>query len=254
MSSHTHTPTPPIDTLKTLQLNTRRSSAVIHSLLNDPLTLSFHFLLLQEPYIYPHSNLPITHSAWTPFYPNISSLQDATDAEDTTIKCLVYANKAIPTTALIPSPTLSNCITAVQYVSADHTFTLVSAYAPPKQAHKLRPLRHLLQHRPPTTNHHLLIGMDSNVHHPLWNPPTYAHSHREAEDLIQLMSESGLTLCSQSGVPTFYPPNLDHANTTIDLTWVSPVCADWVTSCETDVAHAYSHLSDHAAILTLKQS
>lgn len=92
--------------------------------------------------------------------------------------------------------------------------------------------------------------MDCNVHHPLWNPPAYSHSHQEADDLIQLMAESGLSLCSQSGVPTFYPPHLNHANTTINLTWVSPTCADWVTSCETDVAHVYSHLSDHAAILT----
>lgn len=70
MSSHTHAPLSPIEHLKVLQLNTRRSSAVIHSLLNDPLTLSFHFLLLQEPYIYPYSNLPFTHSAWTAFYPD----------------------------------------------------------------------------------------------------------------------------------------------------------------------------------------
>lgn len=146
--------------MKILQLNTRRSSAVIHSLLNDPLTLSFHFLLLQEPYIYPHSNLPITHSAWTPFYPDTSSLQAATSPEDTTIKCLVYANKFIPTTALSPTPTLSNCITAVKYTSANHTFTLVSAYAPPKQAHKLWALRHLLNRSPPSPTHHVLIGMD----------------------------------------------------------------------------------------------
>lgn len=59
------------------------------------------------------------------------------------------------------------------------------------------------------------------------------------------MTEAGLSLRSQCGVPTFYP-----ANTTIDLTWVSATCLDWVVTCLTDVEHQYSHLSDHAAIAT----
>lgn len=250
MNSHTRTDSSPTEPLKILQLNTRRCSAVIHSLLNDPLTLPFHFLLLQEPYIYPHSNLPITHLAWVPFYPDISSLPTATSPEDTTIKSIIYVNRRIPTTALATTPTLSNCITAVQYTSGAHTFTLTSAYAPPKQAHKLHPLCRLLQTRPPTLTNHILIGMDCNVHHPLWNPETYSHTHREAEDLISMMAESGLSLSLQCGVPTFYSPNLNHTNTTIDLTWVSPACADWITACETDIAHNHSHLSDHVAILT----
>lgn len=163
---------------------------------------------------------------------------------------MIYVNKTIPTTSLATTPTLSNCITSILYTSALHTFTVVSAYAPPKQSHKLQPLCHLLHSRPPSSTHHFLIGMDSDVHHPLWNPTTYSHTHREAEDLIQLMQESGLSLRSQCGVPTFYPPHLNHTNTTIDLLWISPACADWVTSCVTDVSHTHSHLSDHAAILT----
>lgn len=250
MNRHTLTAPTPIDSLNILQLNTRRSNAVVQSLLNDPLTLSFHFLLVQEPYIYPHSNLPVTHSAWTPFYPDTTTFPPAASPEDTTIKSMIYVNKHVPTTSLATMPTLSNCITSIQYTLARHTFTVVSAYAPPKQSHKLQPLRQLLQHNPPSRTHHVLIGMDSNVHHPLWNPAAYSHTHREAEALIQLMQESGLCLQSQCGVPTFYPPHLDHANTTIDLMWVSPACADWVTSCVTDVSHTHSHLSDHAAILT----
>lgn len=90
--------------------------------------------------------------------------------------------------------------------------------------------------------------MDCNLHHPLWNPPTYKHTHREAEDLIGIMSEAGLSLRSECGIPTFYPSNLAHASTTIDLQWVSPTCLDWAVSCVTDVEHTFSHLSDHAAI------
>lgn len=92
--------------------------------------------------------------------------------------------------------------------------------------------------------------MDCNLHHALWNPPTYSHTHREAEDLILTMGEAGLDLRSEKGIPTFYPANPAHANTTVDLLWLSAACHGWATSCTTEVDHTYSHLSDHAAILT----
>lgn len=226
MSNHTvtHPPTK-TPTINVLQLNTRRSSTVIHSLLNDPCTLRFHFLLIQEPYIYPSTSLPIAHASWTPFLAQIPTGPVPACPEDTTVKSMIYANRSIPTTATSSLPTLSNCITAVDYAIPGHMFTLISAYAPPKQAHKLQDLKSVLKAHPHHSHRHVLIGMDCNLHHPLWNPPTYFHTHREAADLIDLMTESGLNLRSQCGVPTFYPPppNNNHRNTTIDLTWISPV-------------------------------
>lgn len=232
-----------------LQLNTRRSSTVIHSLLNDPVTSSFHFLLLQEPYIYPSSNSPITHPSWVPF---LTATPDCSAAppEDSTIKSLIYVNKCIPTTALTPLNTSSNCIAALTFSFNEHLIILISAYAPPNQAHKLDQLRHILRANPSSPTKHLLVGMDSNLHHPLWNPPSYKHTHREAESLLITMLEVGLSLQSTPGIPTFYPPQLSHANTTIDLVWISPTCYDWAVCCVTDVDLVFSHLSDHAAITT----
>lgn len=46
--------------------------------------------------------------------------------------------------------------------------------------------------------------MDSNLHHTLWNLAAYTHTHthQEDEELISLMNEPGLLLCSNKGVPT----------------------------------------------------
>lgn len=252
MNSHTHRMLPPTDNkLSILQLNTRRSWVVTHSLLNDPASSRFHFLLIQEPYISPMSKLPITHSNWTSILPDLPA--DAANAppEDSTIKTLIYANKAIPTTAISLVKTHSNCVTATKLLLGEHSITLISSYAPPKQAHKLEDLRPLLS--PPHTlsrTAHVLVAMDCNLHHTLWNPPSYSHTHREAEDLILTMSAAGLDLRSECGVPTFYPPNPNHANTTVDLTWISSHLFDWATLCQTDIDFTHSHLSDHAGIIT----
>lgn len=101
-----------------------------------------------------------------------------------------------------------------------------------------------------TPMHHLMIGMDSNLHHPLWNPSFYPHSHRETNNLISMMVKEGLSIRLACGLPTFYPPHLTYANTTMNLTWISPMCMYWDTSCDTNVTHQFSHLSDHTAILT----
>lgn len=236
------------NTLRVLQLNTRRSSAVTHSLLNDPNTLLFHFLLLQEPYIFPASNRPIAHPCWAPVLPHVPSGTSGLGPEDTTIKSLIYVNKKIPSTSIKPVNTFSNCISAVYYSLHTHDFLLISAYAPPKQAHKLTKLYDVLKAHPSSLTKHHIVGMDSNLHHPLWNPTSYKHKHHEADDLIEMMSEAGLGLRSMCGTPTFYPPATTHANTTIDLTWMSSPCLEWATSCVTDVRHEFSHLSDHAAI------
>lgn len=221
----------------------------MHSLLNDPATASFHFLLIQEPYISPFTVKPVSHANWILILPDHPSCPPNAAPEDKTTKSLIYANRSIPSTALSSITTNSNCVAAAQLSIADHRFTIISAYAPPKQSHKLADLRPLLK-SPPSPTCHTIVAMDCNLHHALWNPPTYAHTHREADDLILTMGEAGLDLRSECGVPTFFPSNSTHANTTVDLLWLSPTCHGWATLCQTDTDHNFSHLSDHAAILT----
>ncbi|EGG08976.1 uncharacterized protein MELLADRAFT_61521 [Melampsora larici-populina 98AG31] len=96
----------------------------------------------------------------------------------------------------------------------------------------------------------VLLGMDSDLHHPMWNSLGYAHTHRESEDLISIMNTAGLLLRSKAGVPTFTSNNAQGSQTTVDLQWTSPECYDWATTCVTDTQFKHSHFSDHMAILT----
>ncbi|KAG0141951.1 hypothetical protein CROQUDRAFT_98127 [Cronartium quercuum f. sp. fusiforme G11] len=83
-----------------------------------------------------------------------------------------------------------------------HHLTIISAYAPPKQSQKLNSLPPLLAN---SQHNQVLVRMDSNFHHALWNPPNYLNTHVEADNLIQMMAEAGLELCSEPHIPTFYP-------------------------------------------------
>lgn len=101
-----------------------------------------------------------------------------------------------------------------------------------------------------TTRGPVLLGMDSNLHHPTWNPPKYDHSHQASEELILLAATHHLTLRSELGVPTFYATSDCQSNTTIDLVWTNDEAYGLATSCVTDVSFEHSYSSDHAAILT----
>lgn len=111
----------------------------------------------------------------------------------------------------------------------------------------MKPLRDILA----TTNPEpTLVGMDSNLHHMMWNPPSYTHAHRESDKLIALMNDAGLLLRSEAGTPTFVPRQARSGQTTVDLQWMSLSCYDWATVCKTDCEFHYSHFSNHLAIVT----
>ncbi|KAG0145934.1 hypothetical protein CROQUDRAFT_93261 [Cronartium quercuum f. sp. fusiforme G11] len=141
MSEHTRLHEQPDEAMvNVLQLNTHHSSAVTHSLLND---------------MNRQAN-----------------------------KRGIYINKRIPTSAYTQVETGSNCIAAVEVridllktasnLTPPLTLALISAYAPLKQVSKLDALPPLLKNSP---THQVLVGMDSNLHHPLWNPLNYLNVH-----------------------------------------------------------------------------
>ncbi|KAG0143535.1 hypothetical protein CROQUDRAFT_10183, partial [Cronartium quercuum f. sp. fusiforme G11] len=63
----------------------------------------------------------------------------------------------------------------------------------------------------------VMVGMDCNLHHPLWNPPDYLDVHCKSDHLISMMADAGFDLQSEPHIPTFYPPNPNHSNTMVDL-------------------------------------
>lgn len=77
-----------------------------------------------------------------------------------------------------------------------------------------------------------IIGMDANLHHPMWNPVTYHHTHPLAKELIKIQGKAGFKIKSQRKVPTFFP-RARGKPTTIDLTWINFEIAKRVVKCTT---------------------
>jgi len=64
---------------------------------------------------------------------------------------------------------------------------------------------------------HIILG-DFNLHHPLWNDPTYDKHHYIADDLVDIASEIGAVLYTPQGLATRNCQRGTHREkTTIDL-------------------------------------
>lgn len=240
-----HQPATP--TIRVLQLNTHRSHHVTTALFNDPLTRSFHLLLIREPPTRWLASKPVSDPNWHTIEPVTDSTY--TPDDNSQIRSVIYVNNTLPSFSF--SPLLTNSLNiagvklALPYPHPPIHF--ISAYLPPGQAHTMQPLQPILA----SINRRLVVlGMDSKLHHPIWNPANYTHTHREANDLLQLTAQHGLLLRSEPGVPTHFSNNRQGSETTIDLQWHSPACYDWATVCSTDTTLTHSHFSDHAAIIT----
>jgi hypothetical protein len=64
-----------------------------------------------------------------------------------------------------------------------------------------------------------MIGIDSNLHHDLWNLPGYHHVHQSAESLITMCGQKGFRIISDKHTPTFV--SIRGSCTTIELTWAN---------------------------------
>ena len=49
---------------------------------------------------------------------------------------------------------------------------------------------------------HVVVG-DFNLHHPMWTKPGYEHRHEEADQLVELATETGLELLLPQGTTTY---------------------------------------------------
>ncbi|MBW0514092.1 hypothetical protein O181_053807 [Austropuccinia psidii MF-1] len=90
-----------------------------------------------------------------------------------------------------------------------------------------------------------LIAIDLNLHNPLWNPPSYRHSHPEAKKLLKIMEGKRFHLSSPLGIPTFLG---NHGSaTTIDHLWSNPKAKNSITLTHIQLNN---HASDHQLIET----
>ncbi|MBW0488302.1 hypothetical protein O181_028017 [Austropuccinia psidii MF-1] len=239
------TPTPSDDEDQTLtrhpyrpsffQLNCHNRFDSTMSVLNTELT---HMaLLLQEPWTNPYDWLPPTHQNWHRYTPRMTP----TNRNERSRAC-IYINKSIPSHQIHYLPDNNDLLCWVTINNSHPSIpkiTLLSLYNTPTKFDGLLPLQTWLnsasRRDTPT-----FIMTDSNLHHRLWNPPHYSHTHPEAKNLIKMCGKKGFTLISPKQVPTGRP-------TTIDLTWANHIARHLHPETSTRLNN---HSSDHQPIIT----
>ena len=71
----------------------------------------------------------------------------------------------------------------------------------PHSTKDLPPILSILRELIKEKGRHIILG-DFNLHHPLWNSPTYDKHHYIADDLLEIVSEIGATLYTLRGLAT----------------------------------------------------
>ncbi|MBW0573127.1 hypothetical protein O181_112842 [Austropuccinia psidii MF-1] len=121
--------------------------------------------------------------------------------------------------------------------------TLKSIYNPPSTFEAIETLHQKLI-TINTRDEPIILGMDSNLHHRLWNSKGYHHENSQARHLIQTCGSRGFKLISPRHVPTFLGPT--GAAATIDLSWANNQALKLLSSSETQLKN---HSSDHQSII-----
>lgn len=172
-------------------------------------------LMLQEPWVNPHTLLPPPHSNWhliTSYNHNPTNWRDRH-------KCCIYVHKLVPSEAITQHPDGSKHLIGITIQGADgKTVLMINIYNPPGSNAGLKDLMQWLpsfHHR----QHPTCLCMDANLHHRMWNPIGYHSTHKEAADLIHFCGKHGFRLASPRHIPKFYTTK--GKGTTIDLTWTN---------------------------------
>ncbi|MBW0546470.1 hypothetical protein O181_086185 [Austropuccinia psidii MF-1] len=224
-----------------LQLNCHNRKDTTLSVLNNE---QHHIaLLLQEPWVYHHDLQPPTHQAWRRFSPIINPQTQA----DRPRSC-IYIRNFIPSKNISSTNTKSQNITqvaiSVLIEGKNKNLTLLALYNPPSTFIGIQELEQRLaeindRHTP------IIIVMDSNLHHRLWNPKGYPHQHPQSRKLISLCGRSGFKMISPKGQPTFM--GAYGSATTIDLTRANSIMSKLISQCNIQLEN---HSSDHQPIIT----
>lgn len=223
------------------QLNCFNGKNVVENILTDE---RFSIILLQEPWVNPHTLELLKHPAWHEVTQYDYKASEYTEK----IRTGIYISKRIPSWLITILPSKSPLLTAVEISFPNRLLPklrLISVYNPPRHHTGLPVLKDWL------TTHNdqkvaTIIGMDANLHHQHWNPPAYRHTHSQAKELIRMCGSSGFKINSQKGIPTFYSKS-GRSSTAIDLTWINHTLSKFkVESMTTNENYG----SDHQTLTT----
>lgn len=193
--------------------------------------------MLQEQHWTSRTKSPI-HHAWT-------TIEPTTSDDDIRPRSVIYINNNILSASQIaPLPLPFNDITAVRLFTEDAKPHLIMNIYNPNDNDLTEELHEYLRNN---INIHdydiIIIGGDFNLHHPIWNPEGYTYHDKEADALVEMMTELELSLLLPPGTITY--PN---DGTIIDLIWGSNEATNRVITCR--IAEEHDHGSDHLPIET----
>jgi hypothetical protein len=106
----------------------------------------------------------------------------------------------------------------------------------------LPPILSILRELTKEKGRHIILG-DFNLHHPLWNSPTYDKYHYIADDLLEIVSEIGATLHTPKGLATRNCQRGSHQEkTTIDLLFSNIEEIETIPRIQEEIENSSDHL------------
>lgn len=155
--------------LHIIQQNCKHCLNIAHTLINtlDPNT--WDLVLLQEPYVYPNSNLTVALQNWIMIYP--TPVPD----DPSTLKAIILVSNRLKLDSYQQVPVASNHIAAIHINVQSMSILIFNVYNPPKSNLAIDELRCWLARQQPSD--HMIWAGDFNKHDTLWLGPTGASSH-----------------------------------------------------------------------------
>ena len=160
-------------------------------LLEERETATYDILAIQEPWRNPY-NKEGYNPRNSPFY-----LIEATSERTRTA---IYVNKRIPKSQISKIYKDTDLISLKMSTTKEDIYIHNIYIEPTTHSTKdipsiLYSLKRLLEYK----GKHIILG-DFNLHHPLWNDPTYDKHHYIADDLLDIVSEIGAVLYTPKGL------------------------------------------------------
>jgi len=199
--------------LTLLQYNVNKSrEKVLIGLLEEREIVKFDILAIQEPWRNT-SNGQGYNPSNSPFY-----LIQKTSRDSERARTAIYVNKRIPKSQISEIYKEKDLISLRMSTTKEDIYIHNLYIEPlPHSTKDLPPILAILQGLLKNKGRHIILG-DFNLHHPLWNDPTYDKYHYIADNLLDIVSEIGAVLYTPKGLKTRNcQRGIHHEKTTIDL-------------------------------------
>jgi hypothetical protein len=225
---------PELSKLALLQYNVNKSrDKVMIGLFQDPRLVGYDILAIQEPW---------RNSYNSQGYNPSPSLFHLVEKASERARTAIYINRRIPLSCWDEIYKEEDLITIRLTIPGDEDrdrnrkIYIHSIYLPPPNSHSERQtpqVLHELQEQLRYSGEHIILG-DLNLHHPLWNSPSYPWHHHLADELLDIVSDIGASLVTPKGLPTRdCQRGTHHEQTTIDLAFTTIEAIEYCRIAET---------------------